>query len=90
MNKKWVCIAEDEDYRLIFTPFDDEITVAKVYRDDDREWVIVSELLSKSHDYLAEVDVSVDDMKEMVEEMIAEHYEDEANYYQLLLKLFKE
>lgn len=89
MNKKWVCIKENEDYRLIFTPFDDDITVAKVYHDCDGDWTMVSELLGKVHEYFEESEISVDEMKEIVEEMVSEHYKDEAKYYQSLAELFE-
>lgn len=87
MNKRWV--KEDGGYTLYFTPFDDEIELARIRTDEDGDWFFRSgEVSDGSKEWMGES--SLNEAKEKAERWVEAHYTDERNYYQGLLDKFKE
>lgn len=87
MNKRWV--KEDGGYTLYFTPYDDEIELARIWVGKDGEWVCrSSEALDGSMGWLFVL--NLDEAKEEAERWVEEYYEDQHNYYQELLDKFTE
>lgn len=96
-NKHWKEILNgfgEKLYILYFTPFDNEEELIRFTKDNNGDYVYTSELLNVEDDYLdCYIDDSIsveEEAKQICEELIEEHYEDEINYYEELLRLFKE
>lgn len=80
-------------YILYFRPFNDEKELLRFIKNKDGDYVYVIELLKVEGDYLdfyCDETTSIEQVKLICEDMIEEHYEDEINYYEELLRLFKE
>lgn len=86
MNKRWV--EEDGAHILYFTPFYEELEIARITPDEDGDWCYSSPETKAEFDYLYVK--TLDQAKNKVECMIAEHYQDEINYYQELFDKFDE
>lgn len=79
-------------YVLYFRPFDDEKELIRFAKDKDGDYIYVSDLLNVEDDLLNDVEenISIEEAKQICEQMIEEHYEDEIAYNELLLRLFRE
>lgn len=78
-------------YTLYFELFENKEELIRFSKDKDGDYVYSSELLGIEHDYLdCYGEDSIGEVKKYCEEMIEEYYEDKINYYETLLKLFKE
>lgn len=87
-NRHW--LKNGDVYELHFTQFyDDEIIVKFVQdKEDSENYIYVSELLNVEHDdILAD---SAEDAMEQFEDMIAEHIQEEIDYYKEMLNKFQE
>lgn len=94
-NKYWkemLNALNEKVYILYFNPFGNEEELLRFSKDKDGDYVYVSELLNVENDLLNDVEenISIEEAKQICEEMIEEHYEDEIAYNELLLRLFKE
>lgn len=93
-NKYWKEILNglgEKVYILYLKPFDDEEELLRFTKDKYGDYIYYSELLNVEEDYLdCDEDNSIEEVKQICEEMIEEHYEDEIAYNELLLRLFKE
>lgn len=87
-NKYWK--QENDIYYLYFQPFDDADVILTFSQDksDPKYYIYSSTLLSCTDEYL-KAD-SVEKAMSEFEDMIKEHFEEEAQYQQTLLKLFTE
>ena len=87
-NKRWV--TEGERHELLFRPFNDEECVLSFCQDKDDPtcfWY-VSEQMKVEYD--CEFADSIEEAKEMFEEMYADHIRDEIAYYESLLDNWEE
>lgn len=89
MKKRWEYSKETKGHYLIFTPYDDEITVSLLYMDEDGDWIVSSKVTNACQVYLGSgEDMSLEEAKIDVEDMVWNHYMDQANYYQELANIF--
>lgn len=90
--KRWkehIDQAGEKSHILLFEHhYEDEKMIVCLFRDNDGDWNTTSDLLNTFWEYLTDADVSEADAKEMVEEMVREHYEDEMKYYKSILEQF--
>ena len=87
-NRYW--INNENVYELHFEPFYDDEIILKFIQDkeDSSVFIYVSDMLNVEHDeILAD---SVEDAMEEFEYMIEEHLKCEIDYYEELLRKFKE
>ena len=87
-NRYW--IKNEDVYELHFRSYDDDEIILKFIQDkeDASNFIYVSDMLNVEHDEITAD--SVEDAMEEFEYMIEEHIEDEINYYEELLRKFKE
>lgn len=87
-NRHWE--KDNDTYKLFFRPFDEDECILSFTQDkeDPSFYNYTSETLSVEDDFIDAT--SPEDAMEQFEEMIAEHYQDESNYYNTLLNSFKE
>ena len=87
-NRYW--INNENVYELHFEPFYDDEIILKFIQDkeDSSNFIYVSDMLNVEHDAII-VD-SVEGVIEEFEYMIEEHLKGEINYYEELLRKFKE
>lgn len=78
----------EDKYTLSFMPYDDILDVATINRDEEGDWVCTSETLNLDEDFILEGCEDADAAKEVVEDMLKEHYEDVVAYYQAILLTF--
>lgn len=88
MNKRW--IVEKDTYKLMFTPFGEELCVLSFMQStiDPTCFYFESDLLGLK--LSSEFAYSVEGAMTMFEDMIAEHYKDEIYYYKTLLDAWEE
>jgi hypothetical protein len=84
-KKRWV-LDKNGIYSLYFNPFCSKEKIAEVYWEDDGGWCYNCELVKAKNEYLGSD--SIDNAKEDVEYLILEHYIDNRDYYQELVKEF--
>ena len=87
-NRYW--INNENVYELHFEPFYDDEIILKFIQDkeDASNFIYVSDMLNVEHDEITAE--SVEDAMEEFEYMIEEHLECEIDYYEELLRKFKE
>ena len=89
MNKRWEY--DNGIYKLYFTQFYDEELVAELqYSENQEGWVtnINMYFKYKEEEWLADETLSIDDAKELVEDMILMHIKEEIDYYKEMLEKF--
>lgn len=87
-NRYWV--RNEDVYGLHFEPFYDDEIILKFVQDkeDSSVFIYVSDMLNVEHGEITAD--SVEDAMEEFEYMIKEHIEDKIDYYEELLRKFKE
>ena len=87
-NRHW--IKNEDVYELHFRPYYDDEIILKFVQDkeDTNNFIYVSDMLNVEHDEITAD--SVEDAMEEFEHMIEEHLEGEMDYYEELLRKFKE
>ena len=87
-NRYW--INNENVYELHFEPFYDDEIILKFIQDkeDAIVFIYVSDMLNVEHDEI--IADSVEDAMEEFEYMIEEHLKGEIDYYEELLRKFKE
>jgi len=86
-NKRWD--EEDGGYSLYFTPFYEDIQVARIWLNEDGDWLYSSSETHDDNEYL-DLATTVDEAKREAERITEEHYTDERNYYEEMLRKFQE
>lgn len=90
-NRYWLVTGANNDvFELHFTHFYDDEVILKFMQDKDdlENYIYVSQLLNVEHDEI-QAD-SVDDAMEQFEDMVAEHIQEQINYYKRMLEKFNE
>lgn len=87
-NRYW--INNENVYELHFEPFYDDEIILKFIQDkeDSSVFIYVSDMLNVEHDEI--ISDSVEDAMEEFEYMIEEYLKGEIDYYEELLRKFKE
>lgn len=87
-NKKWTQ-NEKGEWILSFCGFyDDFEEIARIYQDEDGDYLYDCSISGIEQEYLDEEDIEV--MKEVVEEGIIDYYQGEIDYYEALMRSFKD
>lgn len=89
MNKHWEY--DNGIYKLYFTQFyEDELVAELQYSEDQEGWIANVNMYFKykEEEWLADDELSVDDAKELVEDMIIMHIKEEIDYYKDMLEKF--
>lgn len=87
-NRHW--LKNEDVYELYFRPYDDDEIILKFIQDkeDSSNFIYVSDMLNVEHDEITAD--SVEDVMEEFEYMIEEYLKGEMDYYEGLLRKFKE
>lgn len=89
MDIRWEEQEDGKRYELYFAPYYDEESVAVVERDCDGDYALVYGDFGLDSDYLAPRDTPLWMVKEMVENIMKEYYQDQVSYYLTTLNKFK-
>lgn len=91
--KKWEKYdspAREETHILYFSHHNGEPEkIVCLFRDAEGDWRTTSDLLNTFWTWLTSGATDTHDAKLLVEEMVSEHYADEAKYYQEILEEFR-
>lgn len=85
MSKQW--LEEVDKNILFFDPFYEEVRLAELFHEEDGGWCYSSDLLDADKEYLGSD--SLEEARQEVEDLIIQHFEDEIEYNQNLLKSFQ-
>jgi len=93
MNKRWEHFSLNNVWKLYFDPYDyGESVIAELSKDDCGDWLLSSDLLGFTNEYFDDFNdhECLEVVQYGVEEMVHEHYLDDAKYCQEVANKFME